>query len=223
MNELQKPKAKPVAKAVPKRSAAVAKAAPKKLTQSTLTAKPAPKKRPKSTSDDEDDKFSELDVTPPTKKARQAPAKKSSSKVLAPIENDRLVLDDSEDDQLAIPNAKGDKKTASDTYQKLTQLEHIIKRPDTYIGSVERTEQMMWVLNKETMQMEHRMVGFVPGLYKIFDEIMVNAADNKQRDPTMTSMKITIDRAAGIISVENDGEGIPIVMHEVSRVSWHVA
>jgi DNA topoisomerase-2 len=26
----------------------------------------------------------------------------------------------------------------------------------------------------------------VPGLYKIFDEILVNAADNKQRDNNMT-------------------------------------
>jgi len=36
------------------------------------------------------------------------------------------------------------KKTATDQYQKLTQLEHIIKRPDTYIGSVERTTEQMW-------------------------------------------------------------------------------
>ena len=31
--------------------------------------------------------------------------------------------------------------------------------------------------------MVNRQINFVPGLYKIFDEILVNAADNKQRDP----------------------------------------
>ena len=30
-------------------------------------------------------------------------------------------------------------------YQKKTQLEHILLRPDTYIGSVELVTQQMWV------------------------------------------------------------------------------
>jgi DNA topoisomerase-2 len=47
----------------------------------------------------------------------------------------------------------------------------------------------------------------VPGLYKIFDEILVNAADNKQRDPKgMTALKVTVNAAANTISVWNNGE-----------------
>lgn len=34
----------------------------------------------------------------------------------------------------------------------------------------------------------------VPGLYKIFDEIIVNASDNKQRDPSMDVIKVVIDQ-----------------------------
>lgn len=34
----------------------------------------------------------------------------------------------------------------------------------------------------------------VPGLYKIFDEIIVNASDNKQRDPSMDTIKVAIDQ-----------------------------
>ena len=71
-------------------------------------------------------------------------------------------------------------KRLSQQYQKLTQLEHILKRPDTYIGSIERTERQMWVYNTTSDSMEFREVSFVPGLYKIFDEVLVNAADNKQ-------------------------------------------
>ena len=63
--------------------------------------------------------------------------------------------------------------------------------------------------------MESRDVSFVPGLYKIFDEILVNAADNKQRDKNMDAMKVTIDRESGEISVYNNGRGIPIEIHEV--------
>jgi len=67
--------------------------------------------------------------------------------------------------------------------------------------------------------METRKVSFVPGLYKIFDEILVNAADNKQRDPTMKLIKVVVDREKGEISVENDGQGIPVQIHDVSSRS----
>jgi DNA topoisomerase-2 len=64
--------------------------------------------------------------------------------------------------------------------------------------------------------MEFRKVTFVPGLYKIFDEILVNAADNKQNDPNMKHIKVVMDREKGEISVENDGSGIPVEIHGVS-------
>ncbi|KAF9870326.1 DNA topoisomerase 2 [Colletotrichum karsti] len=205
-NPSQKPKAKAPAK----------KAAPaKKLTQTTLKTKPAPKKRAKPESDDEDG--ASFSNTPPSaKKQKKAPAaKKSSGNPLAEIENDSMAIDDDDEPVASAPKSK---KNATDTYQKLTQLEHIIKRPDTYIGSVEPTEQPMWVFNQETKLMEYRKVTFVPGLYKIFDEILVNAADNKQRDPTMTAMKVTVDRENGEISVENNGKGIPVEIHGKEKI-----
>lgn len=99
------------------------------------------------------------------------------------------------------------------TIYQLTQLEHIIKRPDTYIGSVERTTQLMWVYDSEMEGMKYREVSYVPGLYKIFDEIVVNAADNKQNDANMDEIRVTIDRESGEISVWNNGRGIPIEIH----------
>ena len=61
-------------------------------------------------------------------------------------------------------------------------------------------------------------MSFVPGLYKIFDEILVNAADNKQRDKNMDTVKVTLDRGKGQISVMNNGRGIPIEVHEKERM-----
>lgn len=68
-------------------------------------------------------------------------------------------------------------------YQKKSQLEHILLRPDTYIGSVERVTDNMWVCQQKeveggdpTYRMVQREISYVPGLYKIFDEILVNAA-----------------------------------------------
>lgn len=211
---LTSPSQKPKLKAAPKKAAV--KPAVKKMVQTTLKTKPAAatKKRPKPESDDDDamSDGSGFSNTPPNSKKlkKDPPPKKSSGVPLAELENDSMIID-------SPPKAKT-KKTATETYQKLTQLEHIIKRPDTYIGSVEKTEQQMWVFNKETSLMEYRAVTFVPGLYKIFDEILVNAADNKQRDGTMTYMKINIDRANGTISVENNGKGIPVVIHEKEKI-----
>ncbi|KAK1752097.1 DNA topoisomerase 2 [Echria macrotheca] len=211
-----KPRAKAVAKAPKKTGAAAGKAATKKtMVQTTLTGgKLASKKRPKPESDLDDDSLaadgaSTFSNTPPSaKKQKKAPAKKSSGKPLAEIENDSMQLD--------APSGPKKKKTATETYQKLTQLEHIIKRPDTYIGSIERQEDKMWVFNKAEGVMEYRKISYVPGLYKIFDEILVNAADNSQRksEPPMTYLKVTVDRESGEISVENNGKGIPVEMHE---------
>ncbi|VDM37556.1 unnamed protein product [Toxocara canis] len=80
-------------------------------------------------------------------------------------------------------------------YQKKSQLEHILLRPDTYIGSVEHTDKApMWVYDVEAERIVQRDISYVPGLYKIFDEVLVNAADNKQRDPKMSLIKVNINK-----------------------------
>ncbi|KAJ8715927.1 hypothetical protein PYW08_013212 [Mythimna loreyi] len=119
----------------------------------------------------------------------------------------------------AAPPAKGPKGgTIEKIYQKKTQLEHILLRPDTYIGSVERTTELMWVFDKSKECMVQRELNFVPGLYKIYDEILVNAADNKQRDPKMDVIKIDINQETNTISVYNNGCGIPVVMHKDEKM-----
>lgn len=75
---------------------------------------------------------------------------------------------------------KKNDKPVEKIYQKKTQLEHILLRPDTYVGSIEMQKDKLWVYNKETEKLEFREINYVPGLYKIFDEILVNAADNFQ-------------------------------------------
>lgn len=82
-------------------------------------------------------------------------------------------------------------KSVEEIYQKKTQLEHILLRPDTYIGSTEKQQQKMWVHTGAGLAFSD--IEYVPGLYKIFDEILVNAADNKVRDPSMDTMRVDID------------------------------
>ncbi|CAK1585943.1 unnamed protein product [Parnassius mnemosyne] len=118
----------------------------------------------------------------------------------------------------AAPPAKGQKGTIEKIYQKKSQLEHILLRPDTYIGSVERATETMWVFDKEKECMVQKELTYVPGLYKIYDEILVNAADNKQRDPKMDVIRIDINQEQNTISVYNNGCGIPVVMHKEEKM-----
>lgn len=186
----------------------------------TTTAKSVPKKRKTDDSDEENsdmdhDSFNDdslLSNTPPAKKAKTVTGpKKSSGKALQEIENESFMQSAEK------PKAKtsGD---SGDKYQKITHIDHILLRPDTYIGSIEFQDSDMWVYNSESDAMEYRKVNFVPGLYKIFDEVLVNAADNKQNDKNMDEIKVTIDRESGEISVWNNGRGIPIEIHKVSHV-----
>lgn len=67
-------------------------------------------------------------------------------------------------------------------YTQLSQLEHVLKRPDSYIGSVETITQQMWTYDADIKRVVQRLVRYVPGFLKIVDEILVNAADNKVRN-----------------------------------------
>ena len=49
----------------------------------------------------------------------------------------------------------------------------------------------MYILDEE--EIKEKEITYTPGLYKIYDEILVNAADNKQRDNNMDKLDITIN------------------------------
>ena len=108
-----------------------------------------------------------------------------------------------------------------ETYKKVNQIEHVLLRPDTYVGSCEVTPTTTWEVVPDVEsggRMRQRQMSIVPGLFKIFDEILVNANDHKVRDPSMKKLQVSIDVAENRISVRNDGDGIPIEMHRTEGV-----
>jgi len=108
---------------------------------------------------------------------------------------------------------KKKKKTIEETYQKKTPHEHVLCRPDTYVGSVEPMTEKMFVYDHDQEAIVNKTITYTPGLFKIFDEIIVNAADNKQRDPNMDKLDVTINAEKNTISVKNNGLGIPVEYH----------
>jgi len=105
-------------------------------------------------------------------------------------------------------------KCIEDIYKKKTLHEHILSTPDTYIGSGECDNKEMYILNEETGKLVSSNISFPPGLYKINDEINVNAKDHSVRDNTCTEIRFTINQKDNIISVYNNGQGIPVEIHK---------
>lgn len=70
------------------------------------------------------------------------------------------------------PSNKKKRLSVERIYQKKTQLEHIILRPDSYIGSAEPMTQNMWVWDEQNSAIISKNITYTPGLYKIFDEII---------------------------------------------------
>ena len=106
-------------------------------------------------------------------------------------------------------------------YQKLTDKEHILKKPDTYIGSIENTDHDDYIFNDE--KIIQKQFQYIPGLYKLFDEGIVNCRDHVIRQNQalkdgianalpVSNIEITID-SDGTIHMYNDGNGIDVAEH----------
>jgi len=96
----------------------------------------------------------------------------------------------------------------------LNSIEHILKRPDNYIGSIETREQEVWYYNNESNTIEMGIKTVNLGLKQIICEGISNAIDNKWRSDEngykMTYIDVTMDQSNGRITIENDGYPIPI-------------
>lgn len=110
-------------------------------------------------------------------------------------------------------------QTLSETYQKMSDIQHVLERPSTYMGGVKPSEADLWLL--EDGKIVHRAATYVQGLYKLFDEAIVNSRDHVERmaastDPNkqpVTRIDVSIDAATGTFSINNDGNGLDVAMH----------
>lgn len=124
-------------------------------------------------------------------------------------------------------------KSLAQQYQKKTDKQHILDNPDTYIGSVENVNQDMHIYDSENKSIILKSMDVIPGLYKLFDEGIVNSRDhvirmdqkiaNEGTNQTIdgnntiinypvTHIDININDDDSITMI-NDGNGIDIEKH----------
>jgi DNA topoisomerase-2 len=110
-------------------------------------------------------------------------------------------------------------------YQQKTDKQHILDNPDTYIGSVETVDSTMWVYDESTKTIDFKNIEYNPGLYKLFDEAVVNARDHVVRmiqlqspdKKVVTYIETTISED-GTITIVNDGNGIDVAKHPENQL-----
>tara|TARA_R110002074_G_scaffold224924_3_gene396395 strand:- start:3992 stop:7408 length:3417 start_codon:yes stop_codon:yes gene_type:complete len=107
-------------------------------------------------------------------------------------------------------------------YQKKSDKEHVLDNPDTYIGSIEKVDTNQNIFNEENKKIEEKEILLIPGLYKLFDEGIVNCRDHWVRMKKDTSnyqvTEIKVDIKDNIISFTNDGNGIDIEQHPEYKI-----
>ena len=96
-------------------------------------------------------------------------------------------------------------------YEWLEAREHVLKRPDTYVGPVNKTDIKGHAFCKVEDKLECKILSCntSPALFKMFDEIVTNAIDNSKRSQTQHFIKASLDEN-GMFSCTNDGDTIPI-------------
>lgn len=97
-------------------------------------------------------------------------------------------------------------------YEKKSPREHILMRPGMYIGQVNPTVLPYYLLNSSKSSIKKENVPYIPGLLKIFDEVLINASDNyirsniemKDNINKMTYLNVNIDKIYGTNLLTNN-------------------
>lgn len=108
-------------------------------------------------------------------------------------------------------------RTIEEKYRSLSEVEHVLLRPGTYVGSTVRCEPVKEWIYEDGERFEEREISYVPALLKIFDEIFSNSMDESKRNPKLDTIKVRVDRERCEICVWDNG-GIPVVVHKDTKL-----
>jgi DNA topoisomerase-2 len=103
-------------------------------------------------------------------------------------------------------------------YQKKDPIEHIITRPDMYVGStrLRKVEEYIAEEKDEKYIITQKEIKSSPAILRIFIEALSNAVDNVERskktNTPCTTIKVILNPETGETSIWNDGDVVPIEM-----------
>lgn len=108
------------------------------------------------------------------------------------------------------------KRDVNEIYKTLSDIDHTLLRPASFLGSVVSEKSNQYVLEDSKFVLKE--VLYNPGFHKLFDEIISNSVDESKRPNTkLNTIKVEIDKTKGTISVFDNG-GIPVEIHKDTKM-----
>ena len=111
----------------------------------------------------------------------------------------------------------------AEQYEKKELRQHIYDTPDTYVGGIDKINEVLPILNDNNIVFKE--IEYIPALLNIFNEILVNARDQIVRLQgksdnniiQVSNIKINFNEDNSI-TILNDGNGITVKEHEKEKI-----
>jgi DNA gyrase/topoisomerase IV subunit B len=101
-----------------------------------------------------------------------------------------------------------------DNIEVLIPREAVLKRPEMYIGTVQKEMQKRWIMDDENTLVE-KEVEIIPGILKLFDEVISNSVDEAIKTQFKFSNRISVFfRDDNSIEIWDNGRGLSMEMDE---------
>ena len=108
-------------------------------------------------------------------------------------------------------------------YKKEELQTHIYNTPDTYVGGCDLICEKLFVYDSVNDKIVEKEIEYIPALFNIYNEILVNAKDQvtrlnglymKDKSVNVVSeIKVSFSPETGEISIMNNGDGIDVAEH----------
>ena len=120
------------------------------------------------------------------------------------------------------------KHVKEEEYQEKDLRTHIYETTDTYAGSDQIITAVLSTMSEDENIIKMKDTDYIPVIYKMFDEIIVNARDQRERLKdrdgalNLTEIKVDVDKETGVISVYNNGDSIKVEKHSSGVYNPHL-
>ena len=117
---------------------------------------------------------------------------------------------------------------AQEEYEEKDLRTHIYETTDTYAGSDQMIKAPLATMKEGDTTIKITETDYIPVIYKMFDEIIVNARDQRERLKDrkdaiqLTEIKVSIDKEKCIVSIYNNGDSIRIEKHSSGLYNPHL-
>lgn len=95
-------------------------------------------------------------------------------------------------------------------FKVLDDRSHVLTRPGMYIGGVRLVSQDQWIIDPESGKFKYKTLNIVPGVMKIFNEIIDNSIDVAIDTGFKAANKIQVKIDSKSVTVTDNGIGIPV-------------